>query len=99
MAQFIYTIPDDSVSDLINGVCLATGWTSASGVAQNDWAAQQAINWFKATAKRGLLKQSQSDISSQIDPVAITSSSGTTTTTTTTPAPTTTTTSTTPPPA
>ncbi len=65
------TIPDESATQIVDGVCSATGWTAASGKTKGVWAKEKLAQWVKDTAKRGLLKSSQVDIGAVIDPVAI----------------------------
>lgn len=66
------TIPDANATDIVNGICAATGWTVASGVTKAVWAKAQTATWIKETAKRGLLKESHATIATTIDPVSIT---------------------------
>ena len=49
----------------------ATGW-SAGGGSQEDWVKDRLAQWLKDTAKRGLLKNQQTAINTEIDPVDIT---------------------------
>ncbi len=65
------TIPDETATQIVDGVCSATGWTAASGKTKGVWAKEKLSQWVKDTAKRGLLKSSQADIGAVIDPVAI----------------------------
>ena len=65
-------LPDENATQLVNGICTATGWTDASGKTKAEWAKAQLVQWIKDTAKRGLLKDSQTSISTAIDPVTIT---------------------------
>ena len=65
-------IPDGEATQIVNGICAATGWTVASGKTKGQWAKERVIMWVKDTAKRGLLRDSQTTISSTIDPVVIT---------------------------
>jgi hypothetical protein len=64
-------IPDASATELVDGVCAATGWTAGSGQTKAAWAKEKLAQWLKETAKRGLLKTSHASISSAIDPVVI----------------------------
>jgi len=66
------TIPDANGSQLVDGVCAATGWTVASGRTKAEWAKEKLAQWIKETAKRGLLRTSQTNIATAIDPVTIT---------------------------
>ncbi len=66
------TIPDANATQLVDGICAATGWTDASGVTKAVWAKAQTATWIKETAKRGLLKVSHTNIATTIDPVSIT---------------------------
>jgi hypothetical protein len=65
-------IPDANATQLVDGICAATGWTVASGVTKAAWAKAQTATWIKETAKRGLLKESHASIATTIDPVNIT---------------------------
>jgi hypothetical protein len=65
-------IPDANAPDLIDGICAATGWTQASGKSKAQWAKEKLVLWIKETAKRGLLRNSQTTITGTIDPVVIT---------------------------
>ena len=65
-------IPDANATQIVNGICAATGWTTESGVAKGAWAKTQLVKWVKDTAKRGLLKESHASIATTIDPVSIT---------------------------
>ena len=65
-------IPDGSAGQIVNGVAAATGWTDQSGVTKAAWAKERLVLWIKDTAKRGLLRASQTTISSAVDPVVIT---------------------------
>jgi len=65
------TIPDADATQIVDGVCAATGWTAASGKTKAQWAKEKLVQWVKDTTKRGLLKTSQADISAAIDPVVI----------------------------
>ena len=66
------TIPDANAGDIVDGVCAATGWTDASGQTKAQWAKAKLAQWIKDTAKRGLLRTSQANITATIDPVTIT---------------------------
>ena len=66
------TIPDTNAPQIIDGVCTATGWTVESGKTKAQWAKEKLALWIKETAKRGLLKSSQTQITGTIDPVVIT---------------------------
>ena len=65
-------IPDAQATQIVDGICTATGWTADSGKTKAAWAKEKMGQWIKDTAKRGLLKNSQTDISTAIDPVNIT---------------------------
>ena len=65
------TIPDADALQIVDGVCSATGWTAASGKTKAQWAKEKLGQWVKETAKRGLLKSSQTDINGTIDPIVI----------------------------
>jgi hypothetical protein len=65
------TIPDANAPQIVDGVCTATGWTVESGKTKAQWAKEKLALWVKETAKRGLLKSSQTQISGTIDPVVI----------------------------
>ena len=65
-------IPDAKAAQIVDGICSATGWTAASGKTKGVWAKERLVAWVKDTAKRGLLRESQTAISGAIDPVAIT---------------------------
>ena len=67
-----FNIPDAKAGDIIDGVCKLTGWTTESGKSKGAWVKGQTVQWLKESAKRGLLKASQEDINSEIDPVTIT---------------------------
>jgi len=70
--QVTLNIPDANATDIVNGVCAATGWTQASGVTKAAWAKEKTGAWIKETAKRGLLMESRATIVAAIDPVVIT---------------------------
>ncbi|TAL05863.1 MAG: hypothetical protein EPO07_02905 [Verrucomicrobia bacterium] len=65
-------IPDAAAADIVDGICNATGWTVESGKTKPQWAKEKVALWIKETAKRGLLRKSQTTIGGAIDPVAIT---------------------------
>jgi hypothetical protein len=65
-------IPDTDATQIVNGICAATGWTAGSGKTKGVWAKERLVLWVKDTAKRGLLRESQVSISGTIDPVVIT---------------------------
>ena len=65
-------IPDGEAPQIVDGICAATGWTVASGKTKGVWAKERLVLWVKDTAKRGLLRESQTTISGNIDPVVIT---------------------------
>jgi len=65
------TIPDANAPQIVDGICTATGWTVESGKTKAQWAKEKLALWIKETAKRGLLKSSQTQISGTIDPVVI----------------------------
>ncbi len=64
-------IPDASATNIVDGVCVATGWTAGSGKTKSQWAKEQLITWVKETAKRGLLMQQRTNITATVDPVVI----------------------------
>lgn len=64
-------IPDVNAPDIVDGICAATGWTSGSGQTKAQWAKDKLVLWIKETAKRGLLRTSQTNIASTIDPVIV----------------------------
>jgi hypothetical protein len=66
------TIPDTKASQIVDGLCAATGWNAASGKTKAEWVNERISQWVKETAKRGLLKASQLEINTAIDTVAIT---------------------------
>ena len=66
------TIPDADGAQVVEGICVATGWTADCGKTKAVWAKEKLVLWVKDTAKRGLLKASQADINAAIDPVSIT---------------------------
>ena len=70
--QITLTIPDANATEIVDGVCSATGWTVGSGQTKGQWAKDKLAQWVKDTAKRGLLRTSHTNISATIDPVAIT---------------------------
>ena len=65
-------IPDGDAAQIVDGICTATGWTVESGKTKAAWAKERLVLWIKDTAKRGLLRASQTTISSTVDPVVIT---------------------------
>jgi hypothetical protein len=65
-------IPDASATQIVEGVCAATGWTVGSGKTKADWAKAALANWAKETAKRGLLMQERTTITAAVDPIEIT---------------------------
>ena len=64
-------IPDANATDIVDGICAATGWTSGSGQMKAQWAKDKLVLWIKETAKRGLLRTSQTNIAANIDPVVV----------------------------
>ena len=64
-------IPDASAQIVLDGVCAASGWQASSGVSQADWVQQQAVNFVKSSAKRGLLMQAQASTAAAVDAVGI----------------------------
>lgn len=69
--QINVNIPDASAQTVLDGVCTATGWQASSGVSQADWVQQQAANFIKGSAKRGLLILAQASTSAAVDAVGI----------------------------
>ena len=65
-------IPDADATQIVEGVCAATGWSEASGKTKAAWAKEKLVTWIKDTAKRGLLRTSQTTINTSIDPIVIT---------------------------
>ncbi len=65
-------IPDTDATQIVDGICAATGWTEASGKTKAAWAKEKLVAWIKDTAKRGLLRTSQATINTSVDPIAIT---------------------------
>ena len=65
-------IPDAVAMQVVDGICAATGWTAGSGQPKAAWAKDKLALWIKETAKRGLLRTSQANITATIDPLAIT---------------------------
>lgn len=65
-------IPDTDATQIVEGVCAATGWSEASGKTKAAWAKEKLVTWIKDTAKRGLLRTSQTTINTSIDPIVIT---------------------------
>lgn len=72
MAQFIFDIPDENLVALLDAVCAATGYRTESGLTKSEWVKEKGIEWFKNTAKRGLLNQSARDIANTVDPIPVT---------------------------
>jgi hypothetical protein len=70
--QITFDIPDAQAPQIIDGICNATGWTLASGVAKGQWAKDAIVKFIKDTAKRGQVRQSMTTIAATIDPLAIT---------------------------
>ena len=64
-------IPEESASDLVNGVCSATGWVAESGKTKAEWAKAQLVLWMKETAKRGLLMDQRTTIKAAVDAVTV----------------------------
>jgi hypothetical protein len=64
-------IPDANATQIVDGICAATGWTVESGKTKGQWAKERLVAWIKDTAKRGLLRESQTNISGSVDPVVI----------------------------
>jgi len=65
-------IPDADAPAIVDGVCAATNYDVASGKTKAVWAKEQVVNLIKLTAKRGLLRSSQTTISTTVDGVNIT---------------------------
>ena len=70
--QITFDIPDTQAPQIVDGICTATGWTLASGVAKGQWAKDAIVKFIKDTAKRGQVKQSMTSIAATIDPLTIT---------------------------
>lgn len=70
--QIILDIPDGQAAAIVEGVCIATGWTPSAGQDQAAWAKDALVKFVKDTAKRGQLKQLMGSIATSIDPVNIT---------------------------
>ena len=66
------TIPDADSTRVLEGIGAATGWTQESGKTKAVWARERAAAWVKDTAKRGLLRKSQTNINAEIDAVVLT---------------------------
>ena len=65
-------IPDAVAPQVVDGICAATNYDAASGKTKAQWAKDKLVTWIKETAKRGLLRTSQTNIAATIDPVAVT---------------------------
>jgi hypothetical protein len=65
-------IPDAAANELLDGICAATGWTAESGKTKAVWAKEKLVFWLKETAKRGMLRKSQTTIGGTVDQVSIT---------------------------
>jgi hypothetical protein len=65
-------VPDASATQIVDGICTATGWTAESGKTKAQWAKEKLVAWIKETAKRGLLRSSHTEIAATVDPVSIT---------------------------
>ena len=63
------TIPDASSNSIVDGVAQATGWTTESGKTKAAWTRDKTASWLKETAKRGLLRKSQTNINAEIDAI------------------------------
>jgi hypothetical protein len=70
--KIAFDIPDAQAPQIVDGICAATGWTAAGGVAKGQWAKDAIVKFIKDTAKRGQMRQSMSSIAATIDPVTIT---------------------------
>jgi len=65
-------IPDADAPAIVDGVCAATNYDAGSGKTKAVWAKEQVVNLIKLTAKRGLLRASQTSINGTVDGVNIT---------------------------
>jgi len=70
--QITLNVPDAQAADIVDGICAATNYDAASGSTKAQWAKDKLANWIRDTAKRGLLRQQQTAIAAEIDPVVIT---------------------------
>jgi hypothetical protein len=70
--QITFDIPDAQAPQVIDGICAATGWTVASGVAKGAWAKDAIVKYIKDTAKRGQARQAMINATTVIDPLNIT---------------------------
>ena len=66
------TIPDADSTRVLEGIAVATGWTTESGKTKAAWARERCAAFVKDTAKRGLLRKQQLKIAGDIDAVVIT---------------------------
>ena len=70
--EITITIADGKAARLVDGICAATGWTAASGIAAEQWAKDAIIKTMRETAKRGLMRQQMAVTTEMIDGVVIT---------------------------
>jgi hypothetical protein len=67
-----FTVDDATAATVINGICLATGWTAASGISQGQWAKNATITWWRAISKQGLAQAAAVPTNTTVDGTAIT---------------------------
>ena len=70
--KITFDIPDGQATQIVEGICAATGWTAASGVTQAQWAKDAVVKYIKDTSKRGQVKQAMSSIAATVEAASIT---------------------------
>ena len=70
--KITFDIPDGQATQIVEGICAATGWTAVSGVTQAQWAKDAVVKYIKDTSKRGLVKQAMSNIAATVEAASIT---------------------------
>ena len=65
-------IPDAVATQVVDGICAATGWTAGSGKTKNVWAKEQVIAAVKRMAANGIVKDSMVMSKAAMDAAAIT---------------------------
>jgi hypothetical protein len=69
--QIVIQIPDEKSEQVLTGLAVASGWTSASGVSVETHVKAAIISHIKQTAKAGLVRQAMLTAAAEIDPVVI----------------------------
>jgi hypothetical protein len=69
--KITFEITDAQDARIVDGICLATGWTAESGIAKGQWAKDAVVKYMRDTAKRGQVRETMSNIGAAVDAVSI----------------------------